>query len=332
MKRTNIYIYIIKILVASIISLVILSLFCLIYDYSGAKTFDPLCTVDNTTLPNEYFASMTEGYSWHITDARGFNNDEVIYSPDILVMGDSQLEAKQVMRYRSFAYLLGKYTDMSSYNISVSGHILTRAVNNLDKALAVYSPRYVILDTGSLVPDNSQMLDVIDRKMERLSPKGTSGITFYLKRIPCVKPIFYALENWIEKGTAEEEEVSEQVLEASYSETLRSFLRFISSVCEKNGSRPVIIYHSHGTLEKDGSLVINSDPGDYERFKGICNEFGIGFIDVTGDFIKMYENEHKLPYGFSNTQVNAGHLNNDGHNLIAHRVSEYILRDSEVDR
>ena len=60
----------------------------------------------------------------------------------------------------------------------------------------------------------------------------------------------------------------------------------------------------------------------------VCEKNNIIFIDMSDDFLKMYEEENVLPNGFCNTAVGFGHLNKYGHTAIARRLAEVIESDS----
>ena len=43
----------------------------------------------------------------------------------------------------------------------------------------------------------------------------------------------------------------------------------------------------------------------------------IVFVDTGDAFLKAYENDYSVPYGFSNTTIGNGHLNQTGHRIVA---------------
>ena len=47
------------------------------------------------------------------------------------------------------------------------------------------------------------------------------------------------------------------------------------------------------------------------------------FPDNKGDY---YNENYKLPRGFSNTKIGSGHINEDGHHVIAERLFSEICR------
>ena len=50
--------------------------------------------------------------------------------------------------------------------------------------------------------------------------------------------------------------------------------------------------------------------------------------EVRGVEVEEYENEAVLPYGFTNTSIGSGHLNKNGHAMIAESLYE-IIKEAE---
>jgi hypothetical protein len=57
-----------------------------------------------------------------------------------------------------------------------------------------------------------------------------------------------------------------------------------------------------------------------EAVKRISKDMGISFIDLTQDFVEYFKVTSQFPFGFQNTFPGVGHLNEDGHNLVAQRL------------
>ena len=51
------------------------------------------------------------------------------------------------------------------------------------------------------------------------------------------------------------------------------------------------------------------------------------FVDLTDDFKGLYEQQHELPYGFANTQVGKGHMNQYGYRVLAERLSKELTQE-----
>ena len=58
----------------------------------------------------------------------------------------------------------------------------------------------------------------------------------------------------------------------------------------------------------------------------LCEENGIYFISMTERFLNEYAKDYTIPYGFMNTSVAKGHLNENGHRMLADEVYRLITR------
>ena len=96
----------IKIAAAGMISLVILSGFCLLYSFSGVHISNPSGSTDYKWEPGQWKATMTEGLAWLRMDQNGYNNNADEKDIDILLMGSSHMEAANVAASENTAYLL----------------------------------------------------------------------------------------------------------------------------------------------------------------------------------------------------------------------------------
>ncbi len=154
MKR--ILLNLLKLCFSTSVTLVALSMFCMIYNYTGCHIKNNDGATDYKWGSYQYCATMKEGFSWLQFDYNGYNNVNNLSfeeSPvDILLMGSSHMEAMQVSKKKNAGYLLNEYLpEYRTYNIGVSGHDIYTCVQNLEAACGVYDPqKYVILETSVL--------------------------------------------------------------------------------------------------------------------------------------------------------------------------------------
>lgn len=154
-----------KIIIASVISIAILSLFTLIYNYSGVHIRNSSGATDYTWEPKQWKTTMIEGFAWFRMDENGFNN--ILTSEkkptDILLMGSSNMEAIEVAAYESTGYLLNQMLpELYTYNIGMSGHVIYNCVNNMENAVNFFSPgKYVVLETNSVKLQSDDMKKVV---------------------------------------------------------------------------------------------------------------------------------------------------------------------------
>jgi hypothetical protein len=114
-----------------------------------------------------------------------------------------------------------------------------------------------------------------------------------------------------------------------YLQALNMVMQRLNQTSIDNNIKPIIFYHPHLSLNKDGSASANTDNEYLNAFKTACINNDIYFIDMTDTFIEEYQVNHILPYGFANTAVGAGHLNKNGHKIIA---NELFRRINEIEK
>lgn len=91
-----------------------------------------------------------------------------------------------------------------------------------------------------------------------------------------------------------------------YSKCLKNMTQVLD---DQKQTKLIIFYHPHLKILTDGSVVAQADERLLNIFKKACASNKVIFLDMTERFIKEYNEKHILPYGFLNTAVGAGHLN-----------------------
>lgn len=324
-----------KILLAGIITIVILSAFCFIYDFSGVHISNPAGSTDYKWECGQWKANMSEGLAWLRMDENGFNNvDAEDTNVDILLMGSSNMEAVQVAPTENAAYLLNQQISDSVYNIGVSGHTIDVCVRNVEAAMNEFDPAaYVIMETNSVELSQKNMQSVLDGTAERI-PSYDDGIIYYAQKyIPAVKCIYKRISDWGSmKSRGDDLEVNnssceDEVFDRDYIQTLNDFIGKASEPVSRNGCKLIILYHSPVSVDDNGNWVDTTDSEALGLFESACEANDVIFVDMTDEFKTLYEEKHVLPYGFPNTVVGAGHLNKYGHRVIADTLAERIRED-----
>ena len=85
-----------KMIGAAIVAVIILSLIVSVYSTSPLRVENPQGNTDYVWKPNSLWINMSEGVSFGKMDGKGFNNLEVIENPDIVLVGSSHIESKNV--------------------------------------------------------------------------------------------------------------------------------------------------------------------------------------------------------------------------------------------
>jgi len=122
----------------------------------------------------------------------------------------------------------------------------------------------------------------------------------------------------------------------SQSKTTYAILNRMKSITEAHNTKLIFLYHPAGSLKlyKDGTIHWNGtihsgiSKEDLQILKKACDEvFGGGgsiFLDMTDVFLREYNEHHILPYGFANTRIGYGHLNQHGHRMIANALYNFM--------
>ena len=97
-------------------------------------------------------------------------------------------------------------------------------------------------------------------------------------------------------------------------------MEFIRSKTDK---QVIILYHPAVKLEPDGSMTALTN-GAEEYYRRACSAYGIDFVDMTDRFMQAYNDDHIIPYGFSNTTMGDGHVNRKAHEMMAEELAKVI--------
>ena len=89
---------------AAIVAVIILSLIISIYSTSPVRVENPQGNTDYVWKPDSLWMNMSEGISFGKMDGKGFNNLEAIENPDIVLLGSSHIESKNVNQHENTAY------------------------------------------------------------------------------------------------------------------------------------------------------------------------------------------------------------------------------------
>lgn len=311
-------------LVAGAIAFLILTGFSIFY-YNIPMSYD--CedgSTDYKWASNVFYARGTEGFCWGKTNNEGYINsiDYRRGTPiDVLIIGSSQMEAFQVRQEESTTYLLNNLlNNWVVYNIGISGHTFPICVDNLDAAVQKYHPsKYIVIETSDICFPDDILNDVITDARVKVGTHS-DGIIGHLKANPYIRLIWNQVQNYMETTRAETE-ISNYSNDA---ELLSALLKKIKKSADMSGAKAIVIYHPAIKLDSDGSILFDYNAIALEQFKRLCEKNGICFLDMSDRFKQEYSKSHILPYGFSNSSVGSGHLNKNGHAMIADELYQLM--------
>ena len=332
-----------KLMVSGFLAITVLNIFSLFYYNFGIRKTNTTGATDYV-WENTFYSLATEGFALGFNDENGLNNS---FEPkkndvDILLMGSSHMEARNVPQNKSTAYLLNQKlyqyeANKYVYNIGVEGHDFYRQASNLENAIKIYEPKsYVIMQMSMITLDENKMREVLDGTLEK-SNAYDEGIIYYLQKVPFLRVIHHQLVGLREKNSAEETQLAKEINSADetqaaeemqsieYESLLEELLSTLATACADNDCGLIIFYIPSVSINNNEMQALY-DKEAVQQFENVCLKNNIVFVNMAEDFNDAYSENRIIPYGFSNTSIGSGHLNRNGHALVADRLFETIMK------
>ena len=321
---------------AMMAALCVLNAFCAWYYNPTAYGHSDDRATDTIRTAGAFTSRATEGNAWAVIDSNGYNNTESQLSTGsiaVLMMGSSHTEALNVARDESASYLLN---DMlvdelggNVYNIGISAHRFARNAANLDRALTAFAPTdYVVIESADVELSESELDDALADSFTR---QGATDIPLpkWIYNQPLAKTAYNQFEALLDAASVDDEETgnTDNTSEpsADYQEKLTELIHQMKSAADNHGVELIIYYHPQLLLQDDGSAMSVAPALQLAAFEAACQEAGVTFINMDDVFLAEYTASYTLPHGFSNTLLGSGHLNADGHRMIAETLYEAIM-------
>ena len=325
---------------AGLTALAILCVLMLGYYYIPLRENNSKQNTDYVWAKNAPWVSLTEGVSFGMTDADGFINKDVVENPDILLLGSSHTESMNVLQNENMCALLndkfdGKY---SAYNMGISGHNIYKVVQYLNATLNIYPkvPKYVIIETGDVALTDVDVHQALSGEVKKTKVVDT-GLLYQMQKVPYFRMMYHQLDTGMLDMLTDKKKANNATTNAKPEAVEKleidekpcdEMLGYLQKMEKEYDTQIIVMFHPFETLNADGSISFAQ--AEYaEIFSKVAQKYGIGFVDMTEDFEKMYYEEHHVPHGFSTGEIGAGHINKYGHAAIADRLYRYI-ESSEV--
>lgn len=322
--------------IAVVAALCILNLFCTWYYNPTAYDHSDARATDTVREAGAFTSRATEGNAWAVIDANGYNNTPEQLSKGrvaVLMMGSSHTEALNVAQTESASYLLNKMLvdklNGNVYNIGISAHRFARNAANLDRALAEFSPTdYVIVEATDLMLSVYELESALSDSFERQEATDIP-LPELLYNQPLAKTAYNQMQALIEAASVNPETLGDvedaTVVEEGYQELLTELIAQMEATADRHGVQLIIYYPPQLILEDDGAASADTSADYLAAFEAACLQTDITFINMEDVFLVEYSDSHILPHGFSNTLLGSGHLNAEGHRMIAETLYEAIM-------
>lgn len=326
-----------KIILAVLTGIILLDVFCMFW-------YNPTGYVDSehgaTDLVREagaFTSRMTEGIAWMEMDENGYNNAAVPEKISVLMMGSSHTEALNVMQNENASAYLSEMLRENGmadgvYNIGMSSHTLVRNMANFARALSEFDPSdYVVMETADVIMWTASLYEAMEDRMEPLPATGIDMPGLITDR-PLLRTLYRQYMNLT--GEEHQELYADYIPEdtmARYEEVLTQTFIMLKNEADARGVELIVYYHPHLTLNFDGSVTPATQAQCLEAFARSCEAAEVEFIDMTDIFVAEYVENDILPHGFNNTPAGTGHLNPEGHRMIAEEIFRVICEKEAAE-
>jgi hypothetical protein len=319
---------------AGITAFLVLNIFCFAYYNVPVHFTTRTGATDYVWEKHAYYSKMTEGFGYGRMNNEGFNNleDYDTQPIDILMMGSSHMEGTNVPQNLTAAALLNELFDGSKYiyNIAISGHNFPHIVNNIEMALQYYKPdEYIIIEINTTQFSVQDLEAGISGTLKRI-PSYDNKLIILFQKMPYLRLLYSQYKNFTGNGEEESPDKNSAAPDKEkYSTVLGSAMKKLAKASMEHDVGIIIFYH-HYLIFDNNDLFLEDTAHEYSAiFENACRSNGITFINMESLFLEEYNRNNELPHGFSNTAIGVGHLNKNGHRLIAGELFRQINSDSE---
>jgi len=333
--NTNKIILCLKIATAGLIAFIILNAICIFYYNVPIHNASKTNSTDYIWEKNKFYSRGTEGFAWGITDKNGFNNLETFKQGeiDVIVMGSSHMEGFNVAHDKNTTAIMNSKfrasgIDMNVYNIGISGHTLVRCLNNLENVINEFGPqKYIVIETQSVEPSVDIIKSTLDGTLTPMA-SHSEGIMGMLQKSPYLRLVYAQLKNAQENNVtsvvSKDQEIDNDKNEMCH--LLNLLMEKSAKICNEAGTELIIFYNCSISIDEQGKTIERKNSDSIEQFRMICENNDVIFIDMYEVFKENYEETYKLPRGFSNSKAGSGHLNEEGHRVIAEKLFSVICK------
>ncbi len=286
-------------------------------------------------VPGQWGLYGLEGYGVQTIDKTGYVNADLPREADYFcVVGSSHAEGFNVPRNARFSDLLnqrfGCEQTLKFYNIADSGYYFEDIARRFPAITEEFPDAQgiiiEILSTSCTEDQLAEALDSLHFSPERDSMQAFQtdltwkdrGIIALKNWAPFLRELTKQLETYRKNRQLSDNQQGS--LPAGQGVSLLRYERALEPVLQ--GMRAgfdgpiIIVYHPTVRLLPDGSMEVDRAETD-PAFAAACTRNGICFLNMENVFRQAYDAEHIVPYGFWNTTMTAGHLNQEGHRLVA---------------
>jgi len=299
---------------------------------------------DSGATPAIYHAGKTvingyEGYGWASVDQRGYlNEDKPLAEEVILVLGCSHTKGIEVAMDKRYTSLLnekisgGDDSKLYVYNMAIDGFYFPQIADGFKAALQeIPSVSTVIIEMPSTEYAPTDFTGFASREYSVDSTGTTAFVSQPLSSVlqTSMKEIFPLTSLYLSKQFVSGDAKTTPFFQANaglhdefifppaaYEEYMQATEQAFQAIREVWSGELIVLYHPSVQINQDGTISY-TDTISLPWFYEANQKFNVAFAGMGGIWHEAYNSDKIIPYGFSNTAPAQGHLNEDGHRLIA---------------
>ena len=231
--------------------------------------------------------------------------------------------------------------ELRVYNMAQHGHMFPELVAGFGAAVEEFpNSSVVILEINATLFSQNSLEAALDQRMFGREESGAmrwESASFFERLSVVAKEMLPFVSYWKDKqlpfmipdfggafGIVPNKEQETENLEFDEATYRRILEEIFATMKECYQGEIIIVYHPPVELNVDGMKLIR-DPAQ-KVFEETCQRKGICFLDVGDAFLEEYEQTYAVPYGFCNTTMGAGHLNQTGHRIMAEELYQLLKR------
>lgn len=310
---------------------------------------------DGIYEPGSIIVRADEGYAITYVDSNGYVNQSADLTDTgyILIMGNSQSNGCNVMPDKKWVALLNskiqniKDEDLTQvYNISVGGYQFYNQLRGVEAAIKEFPnlSALVIQITTTDIPVEELRGKAVNQRAFMEESRG-AYLAQHLDRQQIMRngiKDFFPLIVYLSELKLSKIDIGfdEAFLHGNYDnmysadnlnqgkEELQSYRNVLEetfmSLRDTYHGEIVILNIPDISLQTEKTIMINA--GQYESvFQAVCEENDICYLNMGEVYQQEYRDKWIVPYGFSNTKPGTGHLNEEGHRMVADTLYTLLI-------
>lgn len=332
-KKKNVIKKLSKIVVAIIISFFIVNMITFFFHRSSGWIDVYGGPVAAIFEPNTVIVSSTEGYGVNKMDNNGLSNPSVDLSSEgyILSLGSSITRCSQLPMEQHFTSLLnemlnGSNNSLKVYNLgqdgatfnSISERFLA-AVREFPNSKAVIMEFCILGIDQNDIANGFESEEWIPNSIRNVNITTKQKITFFIKKyIPFAAYLISSVLPNLMDDKLNESEVNTEtaIIELDeYESYYRQMFSYMRSVYNET---IIIVYIPKPELTQEG-IYFEKRP-EIDLMFEIAQDYDIDVLDARESFSMHYDDDYTFPTGFWNTYYGPGHMNREGHKIIAEEL------------